>query len=175
MKITKTQLKRIIKEALEAVTEEDAQGAFVRGAKGAGQDTISVDKIRISPGGNFKAKVSSAQLEKPLRIAGQLDKDSTALLQQAGALEKSKEITPLQKELNDVLGEIIGAYQGAELPPAISTLKGLFNDGKHAESKDKIIDLWNALLNYHNKTGTRLQHRVTVDFNTLNTLLRKMD
>lgn len=174
MKITKTQLSQLIKEEMNKVLEED-QGAFVRGAKGAGQDTISVDKIRISPGGNFKAKVSSAQLEKPLRIAGQLDHNSTALLQQAGALEKSKEITPFQKELNDKLGEIIGVYDGAELPPSLSTMKGLFNDGKHSEVKDAITDYWNELLNYHKKTGIRLQHKVTTEFNALNTLLRKMD
>jgi hypothetical protein len=174
MKITKTQLKRIIKEELEAVTEEDAQGGFIRGAQGAGKDVISVDKIRISSDGSFKAKVSSAQLEKPLRVAGQLDHNSTALLQQAGALEKAK-ITPLQKELNDKLAEMISAYDGAEVPPPLSIMKGLFDDGKHEESKGKITNLWNALLKYHQKTGTRLQHQITTIFNEINTLLRKMD
>ena len=175
MKITKQQLYNIIKEEFAAVLEQDAQGMFARGAKGAGQDPISVDKIRISPGGNFKAKVSGTQLEKPLRIAGQLDQNSTALLQQAGALEKSKAITPFQKELNDVLGEIISAYDGAELPSALSTLKGLFNDGKHSEVKGAITDYWEELLRHHQKTGIRLQHKVVTAFNTLNTLLRKMN
>ena len=174
MKITKTQLKRIIKEEFEAVTEEDAQGGFIRGAQGAGKDVISVDKIRISSDGSFKAKVSSAQLEKPLRVAGQLDHNSTALLQQAGALEKAK-ITPLQKELNDKLAEMISAYDGAEVPPPLSIMKGLFDDGKHEESKGEITDLWNKLLKYHQRTGTRLQHQITTIFNEINTLLRKMD
>ena len=174
MKITKTQLKRIIKEALEAVTEEDAQGAFVRGAKGAGKDRIKSREITVDPNGAFKASLISKAFDGELKVAGQLDQNSLRTLQQAGALEQAK-ITPLQKELNDSLDGIISAYQGSELPPPLSILKGLFNDGKHAESKDKITDLWNALLKHHNKTGTRLQHRVTVDFNTLNTLLRKMD
>ena len=174
MKITKTQLKRIIKEALEAVTEEDAQGAFVRGAKGAGKDRIKSREITVDPNGAFKANLISKAFDGELKVAGQLDQNSLRTLQQAGALEQAK-ITPLQKELNDSLDGIISAYQGSELPPPLSILKGLFNDRKHAESKDQITDLWNALLAYHNKTGTRLQHRVTTEFNTLNTLLRKMD
>ena len=174
MKITKTQLKRIIKEELASITEEDAQGAFVRGAKGAGKDRIKSREITVDPNGAFKANLISKAFDGELKVAGQLDQNSLRTLQQAGALEQAK-ITPLQKELNDSLDGIISAYQGSELPPPLSILKGLFNDGKHAESKDKITDLWNALLKHHNKTGTRLQHRVTVDFNTLNTLLRKMD
>ena len=174
MKITKTQLKRIIKEELASITEEDAQGAFVRGAKGAGKDRIKSREITVDPNGAFKASLISKACDGELKVAGQLDQNSLRSLQQAGALEQAK-ITPLQKELNDSLDGIISAYQGSELPPPLSILKGLFNDGKHAESKDKITDLWNALLKHHNKTGTRLQHRVTVDFNTLNTLLRKMD
>tara|TARA_R110002110_G_C13116862_1_gene687463 strand:- start:106 stop:627 length:522 start_codon:yes stop_codon:yes gene_type:complete len=172
MKITKEQLAQIIKEELTSVVAED-QGAFLRGAAGAGQDTISVDKIRISSDGSFKAKISSAQLEKPLRVAGQLDHNSTALLQQAGALEKAK-ITPIQKELNDKLAEMISAYDGAEVPPALAELKQLFDDGKHVEVKGAITDYWNELLEYHRKSGYRLQHQITTGFNTLNTLLRKM-
>ena len=174
MKITKTQLKRIIKEELEAVTEEDAQGGFIRGAKGAGKDRIKSREITVDPNGAFKASLISKAFDGELKVAGQLDQNSLRTLQQAGALEQAK-ITPLQKELNDSLDGIISAYQGSELPPPLSILKGLFNDRKHAESKDQITDLWNALLAYHNKTGTRLQHRVTTEFNTLNTLLRKMD
>jgi len=174
MKITKTQLKRIIKEELEAVTEKDAQGAFVRGAKGAGRDRIKSREITVAPNGAFKANLISKAFDGELKVAGQLDQNSLRVLQQAGALEQAK-ITPFQRELNNALDEIISAYDGADLPPPLSILKGLFNDGKHAESKDQITDLWNALLRYHNKTGTRLQHSVTNKFNELNTLLRKMD
>jgi|TARA_R110001599_G_C11798322_1_gene614566 hypothetical protein len=172
MKITKEQLAQIIKEELTSVVAED-QGAFLRGAAGAGQDTISVDKIKISSDGSFKAKVSSAQLEKRITVAGQLDQNSTALLQQAGALEKAK-TTPIQKELNDKLDEMISAYDGAEVPPSLSTLKGLFNAGEHAEAMGEIQNHWEKLLKYHQRKGTRLQHKITTGFNTINTLLRKM-
>ena len=175
MKITKTQLKRIIKEELASITEDQDMFAHMFGKEAAakGYKLVATD-VTIKPNGVFTAKLKSDVMKQTLPVTGQLDRDSTALLQQAGALKKQN-ITPLQQELNDSLDGIISAYQGSELPPPLSILKGLFNDRKHAESKDKITDLWNALLAYHNKTGTRLQHRVTTEFNTLNTLLRKMD
>tara|TARA_R110000751_G_scaffold74557_2_gene150558 strand:+ start:260 stop:787 length:528 start_codon:yes stop_codon:yes gene_type:complete len=175
MKITKTQLKRIIKEELASITEDQDMFAHMFGKEAAakGYKLVATD-VTIKPNGVFTAKLKSDVMKQTLPVTGQLDRDSTALLQQAGALKKQN-ITPLQQELNDSLDGIISAYQGSELPPPLSILKGLFNDRKHAESKDQITDLWNALLAYHNKTGTRLQHRVTTEFNTLNTLLRKMD
>jgi hypothetical protein len=174
MKITKTQLTKLIKEELEAVTEEDAQGYFVRGAKGAGKDRIKSREITVDPNGAFKANLISKAFDGELKVAGQLDQNSLRVLQQAGALEQAK-VTPIQQELNDELDDMISAYRGSELPPSLSTLKGLFNDGDHAKAKDRVTDLWNELLKHHNKTGTRLQHRITVSFNTLNTLLRKMN
>ena len=69
MKITKQELYNIIKEEFAAVLEQDAQGMFARGAKGAGADEISVEKIRIAPDGSFKARLSSAAMEKPIRVA----------------------------------------------------------------------------------------------------------
>jgi hypothetical protein len=174
MKITKTQLKRIIKEELEAVTEEDAQGGFIRGAKGAGKDRIKSREITVDPNGAFKASLISKAFDGELKVAGQLDQNSLRTLQQAGALEQAK-VTPIQQELNDTLDEIISAYQGSELPESISVLQGLFNAGEHVQVKDRVTHLWNKLLEHHRKTGERLQHRVTVSFNTLNTLLRKMN
>ncbi len=76
---------------------------MVRGAKGAGQRQISVEKIRISPDGSFKARLSSAALEKPIRVAGKLDHNSTALLQQASALEAPKELTGAAKEMMEIV------------------------------------------------------------------------
>jgi len=173
MKITKTQLTQLIKEELEAVTEEDAQGAFVRGAKGAGKDRIKSREITVDPNGAFKANLISKAFDGELKVAGQLDQNSLRVLQQAGALEQAK-VTPIQQELNDTLDEIIEAYRGSELPEPLSVLQGLFNSGKHAQAKDRVTHFWNRLLEHHQKTGERLQHRVTVNFNTLNTLLRRM-
>ena len=83
MKLTKAELIKIIKEEYEAVMEQDPQAMMVRGAKGAGRDPFSVEKIRINPDGSFKARLKSAQLEKPLRVAGDLDHNSVVLLHQA--------------------------------------------------------------------------------------------
>jgi hypothetical protein len=179
MKVTKAQLKQIIKEELEAVTEQDAQAMMVRGAKGAGRDAFSVEKIRINPDGTFKARLKSAQLEKPLRVAGDLDHNSLALLHQAGALEKAKgpvePKSPIHKELMDTVGVVVALYKGAELPPAVGELKALIDAADLQKARDEVTNIWNSLLKYHQQTGTRLQHKVTTTFNTINTLLRKLD
>jgi hypothetical protein len=175
MKITKTQLIKVIKEELKAITEDQDMFAHMFGKEAAekGYKLVATD-VAIKPNGVFTAKLKSDVMKQTLPVTGQLDRDSTAKLQQVGALKK-QDITPFQQELNDALGEIISAYDGVDLPPPLSILKGLFDEGKHRESRDEITNLWNALLKYHQKTGTRLQMRVTTDFNKLNTLLRKMD
>ena len=176
MKITKTQLMQLIKEELNKSIEEDQDmfaHMFGKEAAAKGYKLVATD-VAIKSNGVFTAKLKSDVMEKALQVGGQLDHNSVALLQRAGAVEKP-EVTPFQQELNDALGEIISAYDGVDLPPPLSILKGLFDEGKHRESRDEITNLWNALLKYHQKTGTRLQMRVTTDFNKLNTLLRKMD
>ena len=69
-KITQAELLNIMKEEFKAVTEQAAQAMMVRGAKGAGRDPFSVEKISINPDGSFMARLKSAQLEKTLRVAG---------------------------------------------------------------------------------------------------------
>ena len=172
MKITKKQLKEIIEEEFAAVLEQDAQAMMVRGAKGAGRDEISVEKIRISPDGSFKARLTSAALEKPLRVAGKLDHNSTALLQQANALEAPKELTGAAKEMMEYVERIKSNYEGSEagMPPSLEELEKLVRSSDFAGINDNITTLWNDLLKWHRKTGIRLQHAVTTAFNTLNTL-----
>ena len=177
MKITKNQLIKVIKEELEAVMGED-QGAFVRGAKGAGRDEISVEKIRIAPDGSFKARLSSAALEKPIRVAGRLDDDSRAKLKQGGALAAGK-MDPFGNEIMGLINKIKEPY-GDNVPPSIRQME---SDAMKAANKEgfassplktNIADYWNALLKWHQKDGSRLQHAVTTTFNDLNTLLRKV-
>ena len=174
MKITKQELVKVIKEELEAVMGED-QGMFARGAKGAGADEISVEKIRISPDGSFKARLSSAALEKPIRVAGKLDDDSVALLQQANALEAPKELTPAAKEMMELVERIKSNYEGGEagMPPAVEQLTKLIRSSDFEGLKNTITDIWNGLLKWHQRSGAKLQHKTTTSFNTLNTLLRK--
>ena len=175
MKITKQELYNIIKEEFAAVLEQDEQGMFARGAKGAGRDEISVEKIRIAPDGSFKARLTSAALEKPLRVAGKLDHNSTALLQQANALEAPKELTGAAKEMMELVNTIKSNYEGGEagMPPAVEQLTKLVRSGDFEGLKNTITDIWNGLLKWHQRGGGKLQHAVTTAFNTLNTLTRK--
>jgi len=151
---------------------------MVRGAKGAGRDPFSVEKIRINPDGSFKARLKSDQLGKPLKVAGDLDHNSLALLHQAGALERRegpvKPKSPFHKELMDAVGVVVAAYKGAELPPTIRELKTLIDAAAFQKASGEITDIWEGLLKYHQKTGVRLQHQVTTTFNKINTLLRKL-
>ena len=174
MKITKQELVKVIKEELEAVMDED-QGAFVRGAKGGGADEISVEKIRIAPDGSFKARLTSPALEKPLRVAGKLDHNSVALLQQANALEAPKELTPAAKEMMALVERIKSNYEGGEagMPPAVEQLTKLIRSSDFEGLKNTITDIWNGLLKWHQRSGSKLQHAVTSAFNNINTLVRK--
>ena len=131
MKITKKQLVKVVKEELEAVLEQDAQGMFARGAKGAGADEISVEKIRIAPDGSFKARLSSASLEKPIRVAGRLDDDSRAKLSQGGALAAAP-MDPFGKEVMGLISKIKEPY-GNDVPPSIQKLE---SDAMKAGNKE---------------------------------------
>jgi len=178
MKITKQQLYNIIKEEFAAVLEQDAQGMFARGAKGAGADEISVEKIRISPDGSFKARLSSAALEKPIRVAGRLDDDSRAKLSQGGALGAAP-MDPFGKEVMGLINKIKEPY-GNDVPPSIRKLESDAMKAANAEGfasspvKTNISDYWNDTLRYHQKTGTKPDYSVVSTFNALNTLLRKV-
>jgi len=181
VKIKKSELKKLIKEELEEIVGEDQGGAmamFARGAKGGGADEISVEKIRISPDGSFKARLSSASLEKPIRVAGRLDDDSRAKLSQGGALAAAP-MDPFGKEVMGLISKIKEPY-GNDVPPSIQKLE---SDAMKAGNKEgfasspvktNIADYWNDTLRYHQKTGKKPDYSVISNFNALNTLLRKV-
>jgi hypothetical protein len=179
VKIKKSELKKLIKEELEEIVGEDQGGAmamFARGAKGGGADEISVEKIRIAPDGSFKARLSSAALEKPIRVAGRLDDDSRAKLSQGGALAAAP-MDPFGKEVMGLISKIKEPY-GNDVPPSIQKLE---SDAMKAANKEglksvktNITDYWNDVLRYHQKTGTKVDYSVLSTFNALNTLLRKI-
>ena len=175
MKISKSQLKQIITEEIETLLEQDAQAMMVRGAKGAGQDQISVDEISISSDGSFKATLSSTALSEPLKVAGKLDFNSTALLQQAGAVETPAELTGPAKELMEIVDRIKDVYESGEsgMPPSLEQLEKLVRSSDFAGIKSNITHIWNDLLKWHQKDGSRLQHKVTTSFNTINTIARR--
>lgn len=181
-KITQAELLKIIKEELEAVSEQDAQAMMVRGARGAGRDPFSVEKIRINPDGTFKARLKSAQLEKPLRVAGELDHNSLALLHQAGALEgdqgpqKGKPQSPAHAAMMEGIDKIKANYDGSPegMPPAVEELEKLVNAYNHEELRGEITNIWERLMEWHQRTGRRLSMSTTTTFNSINTLVRQL-
>jgi hypothetical protein len=182
MKITKQELVKVIKEELEAVMGED-QEAFLGGGKAPGREKISVEKIRISPDGSFKAALKSATLKEPLKVAGNLDHNSTALLQQKGAIAKPaapkeeppKELTPAAKEMMQYVDTIKSNYEGGEagMPPSLAEVEKLVRSSDFEGLKKRITTLWNDLLKWHQKSGSKLNYKVASLFNQLNTLTRK--
>jgi hypothetical protein len=70
---------------------------------------------------------------------------------------------------------IVNAYEDTEVPPAVSELRNMIVAAHFEQVRGEITNIWNSLLKYHQRTGTRLQHQVTTTFNTINTLVRKLD
>ena len=172
MKITRSQLKRIIKEELQSTLKEDVLDYIEKG------DTILVPdgNILLKPDGRVIFSAKNRDGDSLGDVVGQLSDDVVAKLRGGGTMEKPKEpISPIHKELMDAVGVIVAAYEGAELPPAIGELKTLIDAADFQEARGVITDIWNKVLKYHQKTGARMQHQVTTTFNTVNTLLRKLD
>ncbi len=83
--------------------------------------------------------------------------------------------SPLVRELVETIDRIVGCYQESDVPPAVVELKELITAQDYDQIRSEITNIWNNLLKYHQKTGTRLQHQVTTTFNTINSIVRKMD
>jgi hypothetical protein len=84
-------------------------------------------------------------------------------------------VSPIHRELCDTVDRIVSAYDGAEVPPAVTELRQMIVEAQFDQVRGEITNIWNNLLKYHQRTGTRLQHQVTTTFNTINTLVRKLD
>ncbi|MFZ5477181.1 MAG: hypothetical protein ACOZNI_10440 [Myxococcota bacterium] len=81
---------------------------------------------------------------------------------------------PLHKQLVDAVSKIAECYADAELPPAVSHLRGLIDTRNYDKVRGEITTIWSDLLKFHQKKGMRIQHQVTTTFNTINTLVKKM-
>ena len=150
MKITKSHLKRIIKEEFEAVTE-DVLDYIEKG------DTILMPdgNILLKPDGRVIFSAKNREGEALGDVVAQVNDETIKKLRGGGTMEKSK-ITPLQKELNDILAKVIEeAYLNydLEVPLALTKLKQLFDAGKYEEAKGIIKNTWEAVLKHHQKTG----------------------
>jgi len=94
---------------------------------------------------------------------------------EAVAEEATAEQNPIANELLETVNLIVDCYDETGVPPAVTELHGLISSGEYEEVRSEITNIWNSLLKYHQQTGTRLQHQVTTTFNTINSIVRKMD
>jgi hypothetical protein len=83
--------------------------------------------------------------------------------------------SPIARELLDTVDRIVVCYENSDVPPAVSELRDLITAEDYDQIRSDITSIWNSLLKYHQQTGTRLQHQVTTTFNTINSIVRKMD
>lgn len=77
----------------------------------------------------------------------------------------------LQQRLSDALGRIVACYEGADLPPAVQTLRTLVEQRNYEALRDDITDVWNGLLGFHQQRGIRPHHQVTHAFNVIHGLV----
>ena len=113
--------------------------------------------------------VTGAQAKKPLPPI------ATPKPQKAKATSKGGSKSPIHKELIGTVNSLVTCYDGKEIPPAITELQTLIDEADFPKVRAEITNIWNNLLKHHQRTGTRLQHQVTTTFNTVNTLVRKID
>ena len=74
-------------------------------------------------------------------------------------------------DLRDAMEKILGCYEGADVPPAVSELQLLVEQGEIDAMRENITEVWNGLLSYHQKRGIRPHHQVTHAFNMIHSLI----
>ncbi len=79
----------------------------------------------------------------------------------------------LHRKLSEALVKIVGCYEGADLPPAISELRLLVDSKDYPGLRQSITEIWNGLLGYHQKRGIRPHHQVTHAFNVMHGLVQE--
>tara|TARA_Y100001963_G_scaffold27794_1_gene37808 strand:+ start:2697 stop:3218 length:522 start_codon:yes stop_codon:yes gene_type:complete len=172
MKVTKAQLKQIINEELENVMKEDVLDYIEKG------DTvlIPVGNILLKPDGRVIFSANDREQQSVGDIIAQVDKETVQRLQGGGTLETPKELTGIAKDMMDRLEPMKAAYESNEhgVPPALEEIDSLIRAGDWEELGGTIRNHWNALLKWHQRNGTKLNHDVTTGFNTINTLVRKV-
>lgn len=75
--------------------------------------------------------------------------------------------------LREALGRVLGCYEAANLPPAVSELQLLIEQGDLPALRENITEVWNGLLSYHQKRGIRPHHQVTHAFNLIHGLIQE--
>lgn len=86
-------------------------------------------------------------------------------------LVESEDKGDMQGRLTDALKRITSCYEGDDLPPAVSELRSLVEDGDMDALRQNITEVWNGLLGFHQKRGIRPHHQVTHAFNVIHSLV----
>ena len=176
MKITKKQLKEIIEEEFKKVLNEDVIDYIEDG------DTIlqPVGNILLKQDGRVIFTAKDRDGKELGDVLAQADEPTVKRLRGGGTLkEPERQMDPFGKEVLDTVLKIKQEY-GDNVPPAIIEMEKEAKKAANAEGlKDSplnknIADYWNNVLRWHQKDGSRLQHKVTTTFNQLNTLLQKV-
>ena len=171
MKITKQELVKVIKEEIEKTLNEDVMDYIEDG------DTIlmPVGNILLKQDGRVIFSAKDRDGKELGDVAAQADKATVKNLQQAGVLAPPKELEGPAKEMMELVDIIKSNYEGGQagIPPAVGELTKLVKSSDFEGLKNNITNIWNGLLKWHRKNGSRLQHAVTTAFNQINTLTRK--
>ena len=103
------------------------------------------------------------------------DEPAEPSVEEPAAAAEGIEADPLHGQLMENINKIIGCYEDDEKPPAVLQLRDLLEAEAYDVVREEITNLWNNLLKFHQKKGMRIQHQVTTTFNTINSIVRKME
>lgn len=106
-------------------------------------------------------------IEDPLSLS--ID-DIEPLMEQ---VQQDHATSELHTQLSDALERIMSCYEGHDLPPAISELQLLVQQGNYDALRQNITEVWNGLLGFHQKRGIRPHHQVTHAFNVIHGLVQQ--
>ena len=74
--------------------------------------------------------------------------------------------------MTDAAGRITSCYEGTDVPPAVTELQLLIEQGNLEALRSNITEVWNGLLSFHQKRGIRPHHQVTHAFNVIHSLIQ---
>ena len=165
MKLTKVQLRRIIKEELgRALRNESRENRPPEPETDADREAAEAEfdfESTFSEGANKMKKGNKMKLTK------------TKLRQIIKEELSSHTRVLLQREFEYLVKPIIEEYSGDELPAPIERLKEIVGASDWEALRGETTKLWEELMSWHQERRTRVSQSVTKNFNTINTLLRK--
>ena len=189
MKITKQQLKQIIKEEIEiALNEMEVSGGWLSGTKDTQRPRSTphrfggTGKIRMQdPSGEMVAK-EYAPKHVPMSPEERAETPAVelALHDIKGAMEDSTADSSamhlLMLQTVERMAEVYLPFDKTDtpLPPAIAKMIELAIADDNAAIRSNFNRLWSKLIQYHRNKGLPLQPRVSHNFRTIDTIVRNM-